>query len=88
MEDALVARLVTPNRRSAVALEHLETFMRDQVAAGWVQSACTAGAAGLSLVDRPRRAYPGSPDSVRDCSDCRAPGRAGTSSLVKRDMCT
>jgi hypothetical protein len=71
-EDALAARLATPNRLSvattdsgaerdswfAPRLEHLETFLRDQVATGRAQPARVAAATGLSPADPPAPSTP------------------------------
>ena len=71
-EDALAARLATPNRLSvattdsgaerdswfAPRLAHLETFLRDQAATGRAQPARAAATAGLSPADPPVRPSP------------------------------
>ncbi len=86
-EDALAARLATPNRLSvattdsgaerdswfAPRLEHLETFLRDQVATGRAQPARAAAAAGLSLADPPAPSTPTPPPVVAPIQTAGSP---------------
>jgi len=100
-EDALAARLATPNRLSvattdsgaerdswfAPRLEHLETFLRDQVATGRAQPARVAAATGLSPADPPAPSTPppAGREPVPNCLvSCPGPGLWGSSADRQR----